>query len=86
MNTFFGPDRRTPERLEKVERLRPLAKEAGLTLSQLALAWVLREANVAAAIIGASKPEQIEENVRASGVTLDPELLQRIDEIIGPVD
>ena len=56
--------------LEAVQRLRPVADEAGLTMSQLALAWVLRQENVAAAIIGASRPEQVHENVKAAGLQL----------------
>ena len=52
------------------QRLKPIAADAGLTLAQLALAWVLRKANVASAIIGASRPEQVHENAAASGVTL----------------
>lgn len=71
--------------LERVERLRPLAQEAGLTLAQLAVAWVLQNPNVSAAIIGASRPEQVAENAAAAGVKLDPELLRRVDEILDPV-
>ena len=69
--------------LERVQELRPLADELGLSMAQLALAWVLREANVASAIIGASRPEQVEDNAAASGVELDAETLGRIDEILG---
>ena len=69
--------------LERVQRLRPLAAELGLTMAQLALAWVLREENVAAAIIGATRAEQVEENAAASGVELDSATLERIDEILG---
>jgi 1-deoxyxylulose-5-phosphate synthase len=61
--------------LKAVQRLVPVAKAAGLSLPQLALAWVLREENVAAAIVGASRPEQVEANVKASGVTLSQETL-----------
>jgi aryl-alcohol dehydrogenase-like predicted oxidoreductase len=68
--------------LERVQKLRPIADELGLSMPQLALAWVLREPNVASAIIGASRPEQIEDNVAASGVRLDAETLQRIDEVL----
>jgi aryl-alcohol dehydrogenase-like predicted oxidoreductase len=71
------------EVLERVERLRPLADSAGLSLAQLAVAWVLQNRNVAAAIIGASRPEQVHENVKAAGVKLEPELLAKIDEILG---
>jgi aryl-alcohol dehydrogenase-like predicted oxidoreductase len=59
--------------------LRPIATGAGLTLSQLALAWVLRESNVAAAIVGVSRPEQLDENAGASGVRLDEATLAAID-------
>ncbi|MCX5345612.1 aldo/keto reductase family protein [Streptomyces atratus] len=71
--------------LERVQRLRPLADQAGLSLAQLAVAWVLQNSNVSAAIIGASRPEQVTENVGAAGVTLDAELLQGIDDILDPV-
>jgi aryl-alcohol dehydrogenase-like predicted oxidoreductase len=71
--------------LERVQQLEPLAAEAGLTMSALAVAWVLQEENVAAAIIGASRPEQVVENVKASGSALDSELKKRIDEILSPV-
>ncbi len=69
--------------LERVQQLRPVAEELGLSMAQLALSWVLREENVASAIIGASRPEQVEDNVAASGVQLDAETLGRIDEILG---
>jgi aryl-alcohol dehydrogenase-like predicted oxidoreductase len=74
-----------PEVLEAVQRLRPVAAEAGLTLSQFALAWVLREPNVASAIIGASRPEQVEENVAASGATVDPALFAEAERIVGEI-
>jgi 1-deoxyxylulose-5-phosphate synthase len=79
MNYFMDYD---DEVLERVQRLRPIAEEHGLSMAQLALAWVLREPNVASAIIGASKPEQVEDNVRATGVTLDDETLERIDDAL----
>ncbi|HYZ57993.1 MAG TPA: aldo/keto reductase family protein [Streptosporangiaceae bacterium] len=69
--------------LAKVQELRPLASEAGLTLAQLAVAWTLQNPNVSAAIIGATRPEQVRENVKAAGVKLDPGLLRRIDEVLG---
>jgi 1-deoxyxylulose-5-phosphate synthase len=69
--------------LERVQRLRAVADELGLSMAQLALAWVLREENVASAIIGASRPEQVEDNAGASGVELEPGTLSRIDEILG---
>jgi aryl-alcohol dehydrogenase-like predicted oxidoreductase len=71
-----------PEVLRAVQRLRPIADEAGLTLPQFALAWVLREPNVASAIIGASRPEQVQENAAASGLVIDTELFLRAEAII----
>ena len=71
--------------LTRVQQLKPVAEEAGLTLAQLAVAWVLQNRNVSAAIIGASRPEQVVENVKASGVKLDAGLLKQIDEILEPV-
>ena len=71
--------------LQAVERLRPVAEQAGLTMAQLALAWVLRLPNVASAIIGASRPEQVHENAAASGVTLSADVLEAIDAALGPV-
>ncbi|MGW0960891.1 aldo/keto reductase family protein [Streptomyces gelaticus] len=71
--------------LERVQRLRPLADGAGLSLAQLAVAWVLQNSNVSAAIVGASRPEQVAENAAAAGVTLDAELLKDIDDILDPV-
>jgi aryl-alcohol dehydrogenase-like predicted oxidoreductase len=75
----------TDDILRRVQQLLPVAQQAGLTLAQLAVAWTLQNPNVAAAIVGASRPEQVRENVKASGVRLEPELLRRIDEILGPV-
>lgn len=69
----------TDKNLERVDRLRPIAKQAGMTLPHLALAWVLRRPEVASAIIGASRPEQVKENAAASGKTLSPDLLRAID-------
>ncbi|MDE3724030.1 aldo/keto reductase family protein [Nocardiopsis sp. N85] len=71
------------ELLERVQNLAPIAAEAGLSLPQLAVAWVLQNDNVSTAIIGASRPEQVQDNVKAAGVTLDAELLARIDEVLG---
>jgi voltage-dependent potassium channel beta subunit len=72
----------TDENLDKVDRLNGVAAENDLTLSQLALAWILRQDGVASALVGASRPEQLEENVKASGVKLSAETLQRIEEIL----
>ena len=71
--------------LTRVQQLKPLAEQAGLTLAQLAVAWVLQNRNVSAAIIGAARPEQVTENIKASGVRLDDGLLKQIDEILDPV-
>jgi aryl-alcohol dehydrogenase-like predicted oxidoreductase len=71
--------------LERVQLLQPLAAEAGLTLAQLAVAWVLQNPNVSAAIVGASRPEQVAENAKAAGVKLDAGLLKQMDEILAPV-
>ncbi len=70
--------------LARIQELKPLAEEAGLSLAQLAVAWTLQNPNVSAAIIGASRPEQVRENARASGVTLDDGLMSRIDDVLGP--
>jgi aryl-alcohol dehydrogenase-like predicted oxidoreductase len=70
---------------EAVQRLRPLADEAGLSLAQFALAWVLREPNVSSAIVGASRPEQLQDNARASGAKVDPALFARAEEILAAV-
>ena len=69
--------------LERVQQLKPIADEAGLSMAELAIAWVLQNDNVATAIIGASRPEQVFDNVKAAGVTLEPALLGRIDEVLG---
>lgn len=74
-----------PRVLEAVQRLRAVAEQAGLTMVQLALAWVLREQNVASAIVGASRPEQVHANASASGVVLSADTLDAIDEALGDV-
>ena len=71
--------------LAAVQKLAPLADEAGLTMAQLALAWVLQNSNVSAAIIGASRPEQVLENAKAAGVKLEAGLMTAIDDILAPV-
>jgi len=71
-----------PQVLHAVQRLKPIAEEAGLTMPQFALAWVLREPNVASAIIGASRPDQVRENAAASGVIVDTQLFQRAEQIL----
>jgi aryl-alcohol dehydrogenase-like predicted oxidoreductase len=74
-----------PPVLEAVQRLRPVAEGAGLTMAQLALAWVLRQGNVASAIVGASRPEQVHANASASGIALDEATLAAIDDALGDV-
>jgi aryl-alcohol dehydrogenase-like predicted oxidoreductase len=71
--------------LTRVRNLRPIADDLGLSMAQLAVAWVLRNPNVASAIIGASRPEQVAENVKAVGVTLSDDVLARIDDVLGDV-
>ena len=73
----------TPGLLEKVQELKPLAADSGLSMAAFAVAWVLQNRNVASAIIGASRPEQVHDNVAAAGVTLEPAILARVDEILG---
>lgn len=73
------------EVLERVQQLTPIAQELGLTQAQLAVAWTLQNPNVAAAIVGASRPEQIRESAKAAGVRIDPALMRRIDTVLGPV-
>ncbi len=73
---------RDDDLLEAVQRLRPIADELQLSMAQLALAWVLRDPNVASAIVGATRPEQVEANAAASGVKLPADVLDRIDEVL----
>ncbi|MEY3971926.1 MAG: hypothetical protein RLY84_319 [Actinomycetota bacterium] len=72
----------TDEVLTKVQKLKPIAEELGLEMSQLAIAWVLQNENVAAAIVGASKPKQIKENAKAAGVKIPAELMKKIDQAL----
>jgi 1-deoxyxylulose-5-phosphate synthase len=74
-----------PEILEAVEKLKPIVREAGATMSQFALAWILREPNVASAIVGASRPEQLDENAKAADLTIEPALFEKADAILRPV-
>ena len=69
--------------LTRVQQLKPLADDAGLTLAQLAVAWTLQNPNVSAAIVGASRPEQVHDNAQAAGVVLEAALLKRIDDVLG---
>ena len=68
-----------------MQKLKPLAEQAGLTMAQLAVAWVLNNPNVSSAIVGATRPEQLVDNAKASGVKLDADLLKAIDEALDPV-
>jgi 1-deoxyxylulose-5-phosphate synthase len=83
INGFIDPTWLRPAVLEAVQALKPLAAQAGLTLAQFSLAWILRQANVAAAITGASCPEQVDENAAASGHSVAPELFEKAERIIG---
>ncbi len=73
------------EVLEAVQKLRPVAEQAGLTMPQLAIAWVLQNPNVSAALVGASRPEQLDDSVKASGVVLDADTMAAIDAALAPV-
>jgi aryl-alcohol dehydrogenase-like predicted oxidoreductase len=88
MNAFMetsGRHFRSDALLAAVAELKPIAADLGLTMVQMALAWVLRRPEVASAIIGASRPEQIADNVKAVGVKLPAEALQRMDAAVGGV-
>ncbi|MGE6258316.1 aldo/keto reductase family protein [Heyndrickxia sporothermodurans] len=80
LNTLFGL--LNDENLEKVERLTEIATDNNISLIQLSLAWILRQNNVSSALVGASRPEQLEENVKASGVKLSEETISRIEDIL----
>jgi aryl-alcohol dehydrogenase-like predicted oxidoreductase len=71
--------------LNTVQRLKPIAEQAGLSMAQLALAWVLQNPNVSSAIVGATRPEQLQDNVKAVGVKLDTAVLKAIDEVVDPI-
>ncbi len=75
----------TDEVLTRVQGLAPIASQAGLTMAQLAIAWVLQNPNVSAAIVGATRPEQLQDTVKASGVKLDADVLKAIDEAVDPI-
>ncbi len=83
-NQFIKDRVRDKELLERILKLEPIAKEAGMTMAQLALAWCLRHPGVSSAIVGATKPEQVKENCGASGKTIPPELLEKIEELFPP--
>jgi aryl-alcohol dehydrogenase-like predicted oxidoreductase len=85
MNTFWSDDLRSHTTLSAVQELKPIAARLDITLAQLAIAWVLRESNVSSAIVGASRPQQIDDNVAASGVIIPEDELIEIDRILKPV-
>lgn len=85
MNAFLGDDMRNDRTLTAVQKLKPIAASLNLSMSQLALAWVLRDSRVSSAIIGASRPEQVEDNAGASGVTLSSEVLAQIEQILAGI-
>lgn len=85
MNAFLGDDVRSDRVLGAVQQLNPIAADLGLSMAQLALAWILRQPAVSSAIIGATRPEQIEDNAAASGVDLSDEVLKAIDQALNPV-
>jgi aryl-alcohol dehydrogenase-like predicted oxidoreductase len=85
MNTFFGGDLRSDATLTAIQELKPIAARLGITMAQMALAWVLREPNVASAIVGASRPQQVDDNAAASGVILPQDALDDIDRVLGPL-
>ena len=73
------------ETLTKVQNLQPIAGDLGLTMAQLAVAWVLQNPNVAAALVGASRPEQVKDNVAAAGVSIPGDAMTAIDDVLGPI-
>ena len=81
----FMSDLMRPKVLQAVQQLKPLAERAGTSMSRFALAWILREANVASAIVGASSPEQLAENAAASGLNIDPQLFAAADAALAKV-
>ncbi len=85
MNVFFDNDLRSDRILSAVQQLKPIAADLGLSMAQLALAWVLRDSRVSSAIIGASRPEQVVDNAAASGVELTDEVLKGIERVLAPV-
>lgn len=85
MNTFWGDDLRSDTTLTAVQQLKPIAARLDVTLAQLAIAWVLREPNVSSAIVGASRPQQVDDNVAASGVIIPEDELAEIDRVLAPV-
>jgi voltage-dependent potassium channel beta subunit len=85
VNNFMGGNLMSDKTLTAVQQLQELAQQGGYALSQLALAWILRQPGVSSALIGASRPQQIEENIKASEISLSQDILHAIDEILGDV-
>jgi aryl-alcohol dehydrogenase-like predicted oxidoreductase len=85
MNGFMLEELYNDRVLAAVQNLKPIAQRLNLSMAQLALAWVLRDSRVSSAIVGASRPEQIEDNAAASGFHLSDDVLREIDEILAPV-
>jgi len=85
MSAFWGRDLRNDAVLAAVQELKPIAARMDITLAQLAIAWVLRRPEVSAAIVGASRPQQVDDNVAASGVFIPQDALDEIDRVLGPV-
>jgi aryl-alcohol dehydrogenase-like predicted oxidoreductase len=85
VNSFMDDDLMSDRTLEAVQRLQGVARDAGYSLPELALAWILRQPTVSSAIIGASRPEQVEQNAKAADITLSDDTLQRVDEALGDV-
>ncbi len=81
-NMFLNGGKLDSAQLERIQKLKPIAEQCGLSMAQLALAWCLRQKNVSSVIIGASRPEQVDDNAGAAGVTLSPETLKAIDEAL----
>jgi aryl-alcohol dehydrogenase-like predicted oxidoreductase len=84
MNTFWGEDLKSDKTLTAVQQLRPIAARLGITMAQMALAWVLRVPEVSSAIVGASRPQQVDDNVAASGVILPQDAIDEIDKVLAP--
>ncbi|WP_283133805.1 aldo/keto reductase family protein [Rhizohabitans arisaemae] len=83
--SFMGSFLENDDLLTRVQNLKPIAAEAGLSMAQLAVAWVLQNPNVSSAIIGASRPEQVRDNAKAAGVRLGADVMAAIDDVLGPV-
>ena len=85
MSTFYSDDLRSDATLSTIQELKPIAARLGITMAQMAIAWVLREPNVSSAIVGASRPQQVDDNVAASGVVLPQDALDDIDRVLAPL-